>query len=386
MERQGTDRIRLGTVGGGRDAFIGVVHRIAARLDDRYALVAGCFSSTAEKSRASGADLGLDPDRVYVSFVEMAECEAARSDGIEAVSIVTPNHLHAAAAREFLTRGIHVICEKPMTATLEEARELADVAAQSDALFVLTHTYTGYPMIRQAGEMVAAGELGALRLVQVEYAQDWLTEPVEESGAKQAVWRVDPAQSGAGGCIGDIGTHAFNLACTVTREIPSALSADLHTFVPGRRLDDNAHVMMRYESGMRGMLWVSQVAAGCENALRLRVFGTEGGLDWSQEEPNVLWHRPYGGAGRRLTRAGAGTGTAAGRLCRVPAGHPEGYLEAFANLYSEAASAIEAHKKGQPVPAEVYYAGTAEGMAGLAFVDACVRSSRRDGDWVELDI
>ncbi len=244
-------------VGGGRDAFIGAVHRMAARLDDRFMLVAGCFSSTAEKSRSSGADLGLDPDRVYASFAEMAEREAARSDGIEAVSIVTPNHLHAAAAKEFLTRGIHVICDKPMTASLEEARALVHVAKVSDALFILTYTYTGYPMIRQAGEMVAAGELGTLRLVQVEYAQDWLTEPVEQSGAKQAVWRVDPAQSGAGGCIADIGTHAFNLACTVTRAIPSALTADLHTFVPGRKLDDNAHVMMRYDSGMRGMLWAS---------------------------------------------------------------------------------------------------------------------------------
>jgi predicted dehydrogenase len=373
-------------VGGGRDAFIGAVHRIAARLDDHYALVAGCFSSTAEKSRASGADLGVDADRVYADITEMAEREAARDDGVEAVAIVTPNHLHLPVAKEFLARGIHVICDKPMTATLEEARALAGLAAASDVLFVLTHTYAGYPMIRQAREMVAAGDLGALRLVQAEYAQDWLTEAIEQDGAKQAAWRVDPDQSGAGGCIGDIGTHAFNLLCAVTGEIPSALSADLHTFVPGRRLDDNAHVMMRFDSGMRGMLWASQVAAGCENGLRLRVFGTKGGLDWFQEDPNVLWHMPYDAPRRRLTRAGAGTGAAARRLSRVPPGHPEGYLEAFANLYSEAAVAIVAHRTGQAVPSEVNFAGTAEGVTGLIFVDACVRSSRRDGDWVTLDV
>ncbi|OYX43870.1 MAG: oxidoreductase [Rhodobacterales bacterium 32-67-9] len=377
-------RIRLGMVGGGRDAFIGAVHRIAARLDDQFELVAGCFSSTAEKSQASGSDLGLPPDRVYDDFAAMARHEARLKDGIEAVAIVTPNHVHFAAAKPFLQRGIHVICDKPLTATLPEARKLAVLAEKSDALFVLTHNYTGYPMVRQAHEMVASGALGEIRVVQVEYPQDWLTEATEATGQKQAAWRTDPAQSGAGGCIGDIGTHAFNLASFVTGLTLEALAADLHRFVAGRRLDDNSHVMLRFEGGAKGMLWSSQVAPGNENALKLRVYGTTGGIEWSQEEPNTLWHSPFGEPRRRLTRAGAGTGPAAARMSRIPPGHPEGYLEGFANIYAEAARAIRARRAGEAMPAEVVFPTVRDGLIGVAFVDACVRSSARNSAWVRL--
>lgn len=375
-------RLRLGMIGGGRDAFIGAIHRIACRIDDAFELVAGCFASTAAKSRASGTDLGLDPDRVYRDFDEMAKREARRPDGIDAVTIVTPNHMHYPAARAFLRRGIHVICDKPMTATLPEARRLARLVERSDALFVLTHNYTGYPMVRQARAMVADGALGDLRLVQVQYAQDWLTEPLEASGHKQAVWRTDPEKSGAGGTIGDIGTHAHNLALFVTGLRLESLAADLTSFVPGRRLDDNAHVMMRFEGGARGLLWCSQVAPGCENDLRLRVYGTKGSLDWSQETPNALWHATLGGSLRRITRMGAGAREAATRVSRLPAGHPEGYLEAFATLYAEAADAIRWHGTGVDRPGDSLLPTAQDGLAGVAFVDACVRSAARKGTWV----
>ncbi len=375
-------RIRLGMVGGGQGAFIGAVHRIAARIDGQYDLVAGCFSSTPEKSAASAAELGVP--RAYGDFTQMAMREARRKDGIEAVAIVTPNHMHAPVAREFLKRGIHVICDKPLTATLPEAKKLAKVAEGSEALFVLTHNYTGYPMIRQARAMIAAGELGEIRLVQVEYAQDWLAEPLEQSGNKQAGWRTDPAKTGAGGATGDIGTHAFNLAGFVTGLELDSLAADLQSFVPGRLVDDNGHVLLRYKGGARGMLWCSQVASGCENALRLRVYGTKAGVEWSQEDPNYLWVTPLGQPRYRLSRGGAGTGPDAARVTRVPAGHPEGYLEGFANIYAEAARAILARREGLAPDPAVTFPGLKEGLEGVAFVDACVRSSRRNGAWVSL--
>jgi predicted dehydrogenase len=377
-------RIRLGMVGGGKDAFIGAVHRIAARIDDQFELVAGALSATPEKARASGRALGLAEERTYDVFREMAKREARRKNGIEAVAIVTPNHMHAPVAREFLKRGIHVICDKPLTATLPEAKRLAKLAAESDALFVLTHNYTGYPMIRQARAMVAEGLLGAIRVVQVEYAQDWLATPVEQSGSKQADWRTDPARTGAGGSTGDIGTHAYNLACFVTGLTLEALAADLQTFVPGRRVDDNGNVLLRFQGGARGMLWCSQVATGCENAVRLRVFGEKGGLEWAQEDPNYLWWTPLGEPKRLLTRGGAGTGPEAARVSRVPSGHPEGYLEGFASVYAEAARAIQARREGRAVPEEVVYPTISDGVAGVAFVDACVRSSARNAAWVAL--
>ena len=377
-------RIRLGMVGGGRGAFIGAVHRIAARLDDQYELVAGAFSSDPEKSAASAADLGVA--RSYGSFADMASREARRKDGIEAVAIVTPNHMHAPVAMEFLKRGIHVICDKPLTATLPEAKKLAKAAEASGVVFALTHNYTGYPMIRQAKAMVAAGELGDLRVVQVEYAQDWLSEPLEGTGQKQADWRTDPARSGAGGSTGDIGTHAFNLANFVSGLTLDSLAADLTAFVPGRRVDDNGHVMLRFQGGAKGMLWCSQVAPGNENCLRLRVYGTKGGLEWAQEDPNYLWFTPLGQPKRLITRGGAGSGPEAARMSRVPPGHPEGYLEGFANIYAEAARAIRAAKTGTALPEGTTFPGLKEGLEGVAFVDACVRSSARNSAWVGLNL
>ena len=375
-------RIRLGMVGGGRGAFIGAVHRIAARIDDQYDLVAGAFASDPEKSAASAADLGVA--RSYGSFAEMAQKEARRKDGIEAVAIVTPNHLHAPVALEFLKRGIHVICDKPLTATLPEAKKLAKAAEASGLVFALTHNYTGYPMIRQARDLIASGELGDIRLVNVEYIQDWLAEPLEASGQKQADWRTDPARSGAGGSTGDIGTHAFNLGNFVSGLTLAELCADLQSFVPGRRVDDNGHVMLRYTSGARGTLWCSQVASGQENGLRLRIFGTKAGIEWAQENPNYLYVAPLGKPKYRLTRGGPGTGDAAARVTRIPAGHPEGYLEGFANIYAEAARAIIARRDGTELDKAVTFPGLKEGLEGVAFVDACVRSSKRNGAWVKL--
>ncbi|MFK7835502.1 MAG: Gfo/Idh/MocA family protein [Sulfitobacter sp.] len=372
-------RIRLGMVGGGNDAFIGGVHRIAARIDDRYELVAGALSSTPEKARESGEALGLP--RIYDDFRQMAIREARLKTGIEAVAIVTPNHVHYAAAREFLKRGIHVICDKPLTSTLADAKKLVKAAEQSDALFILTHNYTGYPMVRQAREMVAGGEIGKIRVVQVEYPQDWLTQ---HEDFKQAEWRTDPARSGAGGSTGDIGTHAHNLARFVTGLEVESLAADLDAFVPGRQVDDNGHVMLRFEGGAKGMLWCSQVAPGNENALRIRVYGEKGGLEWAQEDPNYLWHTPFGEPKRLITRNGAGAGDAAARMSRVPPGHPEGYLEGFANIYGEAAAAITARRDGTPLDPAVIYPTVQDGLKGVEFIDACVRSSQRNAAWVKL--
>ena len=372
-------RIRLGMVGGGNDAFIGGVHRIASRIDDRYELVAGALSSTPEKSQESGKALGLE--RIYDDYKQMAIREARLKNGIQAVSIVTPNHVHYAAAREFLKRGIHVICDKPLTSTLGDAKKLVKAAEQSDALFILTHNYTGYPMVRQAREMVANGQIGKIRVVQVEYPQDWLTQHEE---FKQAEWRTDPARSGAGGSTGDIGTHAHNLARFITGLEVESLAADLDAFVPGRPVDDNGHVMRRFEGGAKGMLWCSQVAPGNENALRIRVYGETGGLEWAQEDPNYLWHTPFGEPKRLITRNGAGAGDAAGRMSRIPPGHPEGYLEGFANIYSEAADAIVAKTNGTALPADSHYPTITDGLRGVQFVDACVRSSARNAAWVNL--
>jgi predicted dehydrogenase len=382
--------IRLGMVGGGQGAFIGGVHRIAARIDGQFALVAGALSSDEARARASADELGIAEDRSYASFADMAEVESARVDGIEAVSIVTPNHLHFAAAKAFLEAGIHVICDKPVTSTLADAKALAGIAGRSGKLFVLTHNYTGYPMVRQARQMVADGVLGDIRLVQAEYPQDWLTEKVEDTGAKGAVWRTDPAKSGVGGSTGDIGTHAFNLARFVSGLELDALAADLDAFGPGRVLDDNAHVMLRFRPcngvAAKGMLWASQVAPGNENGLRLRVYGTKGGIEWFQPDPNYLWYTPYGEPKRLLTRNGAGALSAGTRVSRIPAGHPEGYLEGFATIYAEAARAIKAARAGVAVADDVVFPTIADGVEGVAFVDACVRSSRADGAWTKLDL
>lgn len=367
-------------VGGGKDAFIGDVHRIASRIDDKFELVAGALSATPDKAQESGEALGLA--RIYDDFKTMAKVEATRADGIEAVSIVTPNHVHFAAAQAFLDEGIHVICDKPLTSTLDDAKKLVAAADRSEALFILTHNYTGYPMTRQARQMVQAGDLGTLRVIQVEYAQDWLTT---EQDFKQAEWRTDPARSGAGGSTGDIGTHAFNLACFVSGLEVDSLAADLTAFVPGRQVDDNAHVMLRFAGGAKGMLWSSQVAPGNENALKLRVYGDKGGLEWAQEDPNYLWFTPFGEPKRLITRNGAGAGDAAARVSRIPPGHPEGYLEGFANIYSEAAAAIIAARSGEAAAADVFFPTVQDGLKGVQFVSACVASSAQNAAWVKLD-
>ncbi|MFM0376114.1 Gfo/Idh/MocA family oxidoreductase [Paraburkholderia strydomiana] len=377
-------RLRLGMVGGGQGAFIGAVHRIAARLDDRFELVAGALSSDPERARASAAEAGIA--RSYADWQEMARAEAALDDGIDAVAIVTPNHLHAPVATAFLEAGIHVVCDKPLAISLAEGEALAKLAHQKNKLFALTHTYSGYPLVRHARELVEAGELGQIRVVQVEYAQDWLAEPIETGGLnKQAGWRTDPALAGPAGCLGDIGTHAYHLAAFVTGMTPAALSAELHTFVPGRRIDDHVQAMLRYENGARGMLWASQVASGAENALRLRVYGTKAGISFDQEQPNELWFTPLGGAAERLTR-GRVSGASAIHATRVPPGHPEGYLEAFAQLYKDAALQIEALDEGRALPAESLLLTTVEdGVAGLRFIDAVLASSAADGQWHEIE-
>jgi predicted dehydrogenase len=376
-------RIRLGMVGGGEGAFIGAVHRIASRIDDQYELVAGALSSTPEKARKSGEALGLAADRIYDDYESMAKAEAKRPDGIEAVSIVTPNHMHAGPAIAFLKAGFHVICDKPLTVSLAEAKKMKAAVEKSGRLFALTHNYTGYPLVRRMREMVQGGDLGAIRLVQVEYPQDWLTGPTEKSGNKQAEWRTDPKRSGAGGALGDIGTHAYNLADYVTALDLAELSADLTSFGEGRALDDNVQIMLRYVGGARGALWASQVAVGNENGVMLRVYGTKGGLVWRQENPNQLFWSPYEKPTQILTRGGPGSGDAAGRVTRIPPGHPEGYLEGFANIYSEVAAAIKAARSGKKPPKGVQFPTIDDGVKGLAFIEAAVKSSKANAKWVK---
>ena len=376
-------RLRLGMVGGGPGAFIGAVHRISARMDDCYELVAAALSSDPGKSLAAAKDLHIP--RAYGRFEEMAAAEAGRPDGIEVVAIVTPNHMHYVNAKKFLDAGVHVICDKPLTTTLEDALDLAKIVERSGLIFGLTHNYTGYPMVRQAREMVLAGELGALRVIQVEYAQDWLSTPLERTGQKQAEWRTDPARSGPGGSLGDIGTHAHNLACFVTGLPVQQVAAEVTTFVPGRRLDDNVQMLLRFPKGVKGMLWASQVAAGNENNLRLRVYGEKAGLEWQQENPNELTFMPLGQPRRIMKRGGPGTGSAAARAIRIPAGHPEGYLEAFAQLYKDLAEQITAKQESRsPDPQSMLVPGIAEGVEGMRFISAVLESSRKGSAWTAL--
>src|SRR6266498_1031712 len=376
-------RLRLGMVGGGPGAFIGAVHRIAARLDDRYELVAAALSSDGERSLVAAEQLHIP--RAYRTFQEMASAESKRPDGIEVVSIVTPNHLHHAPAKTFLEAGIDVICDKPLTTTLEDALDLAETVQRTGLVFGLTHNYTGHPLVRQAREMVAAGELGPIRLVQVEYAQDWLSTPLEKTGQKQAEWRTDPVRSGPGGSLGDIGTHAFNLACFVTGLSCEQVAADVTTFVPGRRLDDNVQVMLRFSQGAKGGLWASQVAAGNENNLRLRVYGEKAGLEWRQEDPNELSFAPLGQPRRIIRRGSAGAGRASAHATRIPSGHPEGYLEAFAQLYSDLAEQITARRENRAAdPDSLLVPGVSDGVEGVKFINAVLDSSRHGSAWISI--
>ena len=378
-------RLRLGMVGGGRGAFIGAVHRMAARLDDRWELVAGALSSDAERARLSGLDLRLKDDRIYADFGEMASRESQRPDRIDAVAIVTPNHAHAAPARAFLSAGIHVICDKPLTTTREEADQLSELAKEFGLIFAVTHNYTGYPLVRQARAMVTSGELGRIRLVQVEYAQDWLGTRTEDTGNKQAEWRTDPARSGPVGSVGDIGTHAFNLAEFITGDEVVQLAADLHTFVEGRRLDDNAHMFLRFGSGAQGTLWCSQIATGQENALRIRIYGEKAGLSWEQENPNFLTLMPRGAPPQLVRRNGAGSDDISRAASRIPGGHPEGYIEAFAQLYTDIAEQIAARLESRsPHPSSLLVPTVLDGVRGVRFIEATVRSSQQKAVWVQV--
>ncbi|MDO5603779.1 MAG: Gfo/Idh/MocA family oxidoreductase [Paracoccus sp. (in: a-proteobacteria)] len=360
--------VPLGMVGGGEGAFIGAIHRIAARMDGQFRLVAGALSSDADRAAASARGLGIA--RSYDDYRRMATQEAARPDGIRAVAIVTPNHLHAPVAQAFLDAGIHVICDKPMTATPQQARDLADTVARSAARFFLTHNYCAHPMIREARAIVAEGGIGRLRLVQAEYLQGWLAEDIRN---KQADWRTDPARSGAG-AIGDIGTHAWQLAEFVTGETPSRLSAELSSMVAGRRVDDDARIALRYASGAKGGLWVSQVALGQEGGLSLRLFGTAGALEWRLQDPEYLALTSPDGTRHIMTRARDRSASG-----RTPPGHPEGYLEAFANLYRDIAEVIRGdltHLDRIP--------GLEAGLSGMAFIAAAQASSAQDGAWIEV--
>jgi predicted dehydrogenase len=374
-------RVRLGMVGGGEGAFIGAVHRIAARLDDRFALVAGALSSRPDAARRSGLALGLDPARIYADYAEMARLEAARPDGIEAVSIVTPNHMHAPVARAFLEAGIHVICDKPVTTNSPDARALQALARERGLVFAVTHNYSAYPMVRHARQMVREGLLGDIRVVNVQYAQDWLAEPIEQDGQKQAAWRTDPARAG-GGAIGDIGTHAWQLADTIAGRPLEALAAQLSSFVPGRAVDDDVQVLLRYQGGARGMLWASQVATGHGNDLRIGVYGSRGSIQWAQERPEELLWTPLGEPTRIVKRGTNAANAAAARVSRIPGGHPEGYLEAFASLYGEIAAHLLAVRAGLPPPADAEFPTIDDGLRAVEFIEAVQASSCAGGVWI----
>lgn len=379
-----TRRLRLGMIGGGEGSLIGRGHRYAARLDDSFDLVAGAFSATAARSVASGEALGLPADRVYADWRHMLSQEQALSadERIDAVAIVTPNHVHCEQAIACLEAGFHVICDKPLGVDLAEALRLEAVARESGRVFVLTHNYSGYPLARHAREMISRGDIGTIRIVQVEYVQDWLSKPIEKAGHKQAVWRQDPGKAGPGGALGDIGTHAYQLASFMTGLHADEIFADLSSFVDGRALDDNANVLLRFGSFAKGMLWVSQVAPGNENALRIRIFGSEGSIAWAQEEPNRLSYSRLGEPERIITRASAAVGRDGNYATRVPPGHPEGWIEGFAQIYSDAAEVITAQMEGRAAnPSAILLPTVQDGIKGMQFVLASVQS-HRSGQWV----
>lgn len=377
-------KLRYGMVGGGPGAFIGAVHRMAAALDGEMELVAGAFSSSPEKSKAQGEELHLDPKRVYGSWQEMVEKESQLPEGerIDFVAIVTPNHLHFPVAKAFIEAGFHVVCDKPLTTTLEDAEELCRLVAKHDVVFALTHNYTGYPMVKEARELVRQGKLGEIRKIVVEYPQGWLHKLIEGE-SKQASWRTDPAQAGLSSAIGDIGTHAENLARYITGLKIESLCADLTTFVPGRRLEDDANMLVRYENGARGILYASQISAGEENGLRIRVYGTEAGLEWIQEYPTDLVLK-FQGAPRQILRAGnAYLSDIARHNTRIPAGHPEAFIEAFANIYRNAGRTIAAKIAGEkPGPFDTDFPTVQDGAIGVHFIQKAVESGKRGG-WVD---
>ena len=380
-------KLRYGMIGGGRGAFIGAVHRIAAQMDGQAELVAGAFSSDPERSHASGEDLFLDPARVYGSFAEMAEAESKKpaAERLDFVVIVTPNHQHFPPAKLFLEKGFNVVCDKPVTFDLKESLALRKIVAKSGKVFALTHNYTGNAMVKQARDLVRSGKLGAVRKIVVEYPQGWLATALEKTDQKQAAWRTDPKRSGAAGCMGDIGTHAENLARYVTGLRIAELCADLTTFVPGRALEDDGNVLLRYEGGAKGVLHASQISVGEENALSLRVYGEKAGLEWRQEHPNQLLVK-Y--ADRPTEVWGRGNGyvssVAARGAARTPAGHPEGYLEAFGHLYREIFRAVRAEGSGKKLPRDPDFPTIEDGVEGMAFIETVVKSSRLGAKWVKF--
>jgi predicted dehydrogenase len=381
-----TQKLKMGMVGGGRDAFIGAVHRMAARLDGRIELVAGAFSSDPAKSRASGEELGLDPSRVYPDYETMAAAESKlpEAERIDFVSIVTPNNVHFPPAKTFLEARFHVVCDKPMTYDLAEAKALRDLVKSTGKVFALTHNYTGYPMVKEARELVRNGELGKILKVVAEYPQGWLIQPIDAEGHKGAAWRTDPSRTGASSCIGDIGTHAENLGRYITGLKIDELCADFTTFVAGRRLEDDGNLLIRYQGGARGVLYASQVSVGEENNLIIRVYGTKASLEWHQEHPNELTVK-YQEAPRKIYRRGNGyVSNIAKRFTRIPSGHPEGFIEAFANIYLEAARAIEAVKEGKSIPPDVDYPTVEDGVLGMAFIATAVASAKNGSTWTKF--
>lgn len=379
-------KLKMGMVGGGKDAFIGAVHRLAANLDGKIELVAGAFSSNPNKSHESGALLLLDPKRVYDSYEAMAAAEAKLPVGerIDFVSIVTPNFAHFPAAKVFLEAGFNVVCDKPMTFNLQEALELRDLVRRTRKVFALTHNYTGYPMVKEARERVRAGALGTILKVVAEYPQGWLLNPIDQAGQKQASWRTDPQRAGASSCIGDIGTHAENLTHYITGLEIDELCADFTTFVEGRRLEDDGNMLLRFRGGAKGVLYASQISAGEENNLTIRVYGTKASLEWHQEHPNELIVK-YQDAPRQILRRGNDyLSDAAKRFTRLPFGHPEAFIEAFANIYREAARAIEAEVAGQPVPADVDFPTVDDGVTGMAFIETAVKSAKAGAAWTKF--
>jgi predicted dehydrogenase len=379
-------KLRMGMVGGGKDAFIGAVHRLAANLDGRIELVAGAFSSNPAKSRESGEHLLLNPNRVYDSYEAMAQSETKLSadQRIDFVSIVTPNFAHFPAARTFLQAGFNVVCDKPMTLNLDEALELREVVRKSGKVFALTHNYTGYPMVKEARELVNSGEIGKILKIVSEYPQGWLLNPIDQEGQKQASWRTDPERAGASGCIGDIGTHAENLARYITGLEIDELCADFTTFVEGRRLEDDGNMLLRYKGGARGVLYASQISAGEENNLAVRAYGTKGSLEWHQEHPNELVVKFQDAPRKTYRRGNSYVSDAAKKFTRLPFGHPEAFIEAFANIYLEAARAIEAEVMGQPSPKGLDFPTVDDGVEGMAFIATAVRSAKEGGAWTKM--
>ncbi len=378
-------KLRMGMVGGGQGAFIGAVHRAAATMDGKIELVAGAFSSSAKKSKASGKELFLDPRRVYTDYETMAKTEAAlpEDERIDFVSIVTPNHTHFPIARAFLKAGFHVVCDKPMTFNLKEARALRTIVQQSGRHFILTHNYTGYPMVKEARQLVRSGKLGTILKIVAEYPQGWLIDRIEKSGQKQASWRTDPKKAGASCCIGDIGTHAENLGRYITGLEIDTLCAEFTTFARGRALEDDGNLLVRYKGGAKGILYASQISAGEENDVNIRVYGTKASLEWHQETPNELIVKYSDRPRQILKRGNAYLSAEARRFSRIPPGHPEAFIEAFANIYTEAARAIADAVEGKR-PAKYDFPTVDDGVLGMAFIETAVKSSRTTTKWTKM--